>query len=153
MTNAQLNDYLHTKIKTKPVYTSIMEYIYFSSEDAISTSNTTNDFTYRLPRPIRTISGVWEVALTSIHGPLPTAFNVCCDIVEESNIKDTRRQILRQVVLGDSLHPWQFMKMYGCWEVSVIHIQLTDLQLKPLKLPQGPVFCTLCLRKRHKGVE
>ena len=127
-------------------------YIHLSSDDCKTThpNNTPYSFTVDLPTVLPTRCGEWELALSSIQvsqGKLPKVFNVFCDVVEQSIIKEDRLPVLRQATQAQFFR-LMFIKVVTP-ELSTIRITLTDINLQPLVKLEGTVTCTLWLRKRH----
>ena len=121
-------------------------YIHLSSTDNVDIfpNNVGNDFTCILPNSLNNTTDDYEMALCYIQGPLPAAYNVFCDVIEQNVIKGQTLPILRHVLSKRDFLDLQFIKV-TVPRVNRIQIFLTDLNLNPLKL-SGGVRCTLCLR-------
>ena len=123
-------------------------YIHLSSTDNVDIfpNNVGSNFTSLLPNSIDNLVDDYEMALCYIQGPLPSVYNVFCDVIEQNVIKGQTLPVLRHVLSKRDFPDLQFIKV-AVPRVSRIRIFLTDLNLKPLKT-SGTVRCTLCLRKR-----
>ena len=121
-------------------------YIHLSSTDNVDIfpDNVGSDFTCLLPNAIENLVDDYVMALCYIQGPLPSAYNVFCDVIEQNVIKGQTLPVLRHVLSKRDFLDLQFIKV-AVPRVSRIRIFLTDLNLKPLKL-SGAVRCTICLR-------
>ena len=125
-------------------------YIHLSSTDNVDIfqNNVGNDFTCLLPNAIDNLVDDYEMALCYIQGPLPSAYNVFCDVIEQNVIKGQTLPILRHVLSKRDFLDLQYIKV-SVPRVTRIRISLTDLNLKPLTL-SGTVRLTICLRPIKK---
>ena len=113
----------------------MINYIHLSSTDNVDIfpNNVGSDFTCLLPNSVENLVDDYEMALCYIQGPLPSAYNVFCDVIEQNAIKGQTLPILRHVLSKRDFLDLQYIKV-AVPRVNRIRIFLTDLNLKPLTL-------------------
>ena len=81
-------------------------YIYLSSRDSsdIRKNNTPSEFWIQFPKSYL-LEGQWkcaliEISLTCNFKPRSPRLYLCCDILEESYVRDTSLQILKNIEVG-----------------------------------------------------
>lgn len=127
-------------------------YLFINSEDSLTIypNNTGDNFTVELPKPIQLESEDWRVAVTEIKSDKGNGYYIiCCDIVEESYIKDKYLPVLRAGGQTSFTNPY-YLKIRTNY-IPRIHFQVYNKNLKPVGWKS--VKLTLHLQKWPKETE
>jgi hypothetical protein len=134
-------------------------YLYLYCGDSLAThvNNHAGDFLVDLPKSYR-IQGQWECALTEITfvsqlERLTQRIYVCCDLADQSYVKETSLPVLRSIdVDADEkvdliFNPPHYLKV-NRQDLSRIQIFIRDDELNPCRFKIDRLYCTLHFRRR-----
>lgn len=134
-------------------------YVHLYCWDSITThvDNHAGQFVIDLPKTFL-FDGHWECAITEINFKSdferPTGrIYVCCDLIEQSYVRNTTLGVLRSVPIQDDeqtdlvFNPLFYMKILR-QDMNRIQIFIRDEELNPCRFKSGGLYCTLHFRKR-----
>lgn len=136
-------------------------YLYLSSRDSldIRKNNNPTDLYIQFPKSY-TLEGRWSCALTEVtltcdFTPRSKRLYICCDIVEESYVRDTLFPVLRNIEIQTrykKLKTEEFVNpVYVPVKVknlSTIRLYLLDEHLNPVQFQSSDLHCVLHLKKK-----
>ena len=136
-------------------------YLYLSSLDAldIRKNNSPQDFFIQFPKSYE-LDGGWVCALTQISltcnfTPRSKRLYMCCDLVQESYVRDTLLPVLRNIEIETRYKKLQTKEYINPAYVPVtvnhfnsIHISLRDQDLNPIDFTTNDLHCVVHFKKR-----
>ncbi len=139
-------------------------YLFLSSDDSLNYfhDNVAEDFTIQLPETLN-LEGEWWCSLEEIRiqgrfkARVPKVVFVCCDLIQDSYVGDTKLPLLRKIFLSprsrkiDLRFENTFSFRVSRRQVHRVRVYLrTEGRVYP-SLVQGTLNCTL--RLHHGGME
>jgi len=137
-------------------------YLHLYCGDSLAThvNNHAGDFLVNLPRSYR-LQGRWECALTEITfvsqlERLTHRVYVCCDLVDQSYVKETSLPVLQSIDIDADekvdliFNPSYYLKI-NRQDLSRIQIFIRDDKLNPCRFKVDRLYCTLHFRRRWGG--
>lgn len=135
-------------------------YLFLNSNDSTSfhPSNNPDDFIVTLPKPY-VLDGCWECALLEMNIELINDIDLprvhlCCDIVEDSYVRNNMLPILRAQELTPEQNILQMTYVHPYYlnvskqEIRSIRIFIRNDQLQSVPSKIQRLSCVLCLREK-----
>lgn len=135
-------------------------YLFLNSNDSTSfhPSNNPDDFIVTLPKPY-VLDGCWECALLEMNIQLINDIalprvHLCCDIVEDSYVRNNMLPILRAQELTPEQNILQMTYVHPYYlnvskqEIRSIRIFIRNDQLQSVPSKIQRLSCVLCLREK-----
>ena len=130
-------------------------YLFLSSNDSTVhyPRNWAGDFTVTLPKTYH-LNGHWECALLEliVRSPRHQKLLVCCDVIEDSCVRDILYPVLRIVPPEDKDH-FTFERPYFFpirnKEINQIRLFIRGSDLQPLPSDSSSIDCVLLLRRKR----
>lgn len=135
-------------------------YLYLSCQDSLHLrkNNTSSDFWIQLPKKYD-LQGQWECALKEItftcdFKPKSSRLYLCCDILEESYVRETSLPVLRNIELTGRYKKVKsetyINPRYVPIKVSILdtlRVVLKDENLEPVQFSTNDLHCVLHFRR------
>lgn len=137
-------------------------HLYLSSQDSldIRKNNNPSDFWIQFPRTY-TLEGHWmcavkEISFTSNFTPKSSRLYLCCDIVEESYVRETSLPVLRNIEIQSRYKKLKASEFSSPTYVPVkvtnlntIRLYLLDEHLNQVEFQSSDLHCVLHLKRRE----
>ncbi len=131
-------------------------HLYLSSRDSVDIrkNNDPSDFWIQLPKSYD-LEGHWscclkEISLTLDFTPKSSRLYVCCDVIEDSYVRDSLLPILRNVEVGSLYKKYKRIEYNRPIYVNVksqsfqrIRLYLRDENLNPVQFSSNDLHCVL----------
>ena len=135
-------------------------YLYLTSKDCqnIRKNNNPSDFYIQFPKSY-TLEGRWTCALTEISltcdfTPQSKRLYLCCDLVEQTYVRNTQISILRNIEVGTRYKKLQAVEYTHPIYVPVaanhfntLNLYLRDEDLYPVEFKSNDLHCVLHFKK------
>lgn len=135
-------------------------YLYLNSTDSddIRKNNNPSDFYIQFPKGY-TLDGHWtcavtEIALTCDFTPRSKRLYLCCDLIQQTYVRNTQVPVLRNIEVGTRYKKLQSLEytrpLYTPVTIKYfnsLHLYLRDEDLNPVEFKSNDLHCVLHFKK------